>query len=290
VSPVRDGMRRPVYDRSLGSVNQFKRTRSAIKETGMKKNSSSSARPKQKGPAESKKTSVKTTTKLTVGIDLGDTQSNYCILDAEGDVLSEGTIRTTEGGFEQQFQSMKTCRIALETGTHSPWVSRQLETYGHDVIVANSRQVRLIYESDRKNDKVDARTLARLARIDKDLLHPIRHRGEKAQADLSMLRARDTLVQVRTKLINCARGMVKSVGGRLPSASGDYFARKSREHIPEAISDALTPVLDQIEQITAQLREYHKRIEKMAETEYAHTALMRQFRRASRRRPESPAS
>jgi transposase len=145
------------------------------------------------------------------------------------------------------------------------------------VIVANSRQVRLIYESDRKNDKVDARTLARLARIDKDLLHPIRHRGEKAQADLAMLRARDTLVQVRTKLINCARGMVKSVGGRLPSASGDYFGRKSREHIPEAIRGALTPVLDQIEQVTTQLREYHKQIEKMAERDYSQTELMRQI-------------
>jgi transposase len=65
-----------------------------------------------------------------------------------------------------------------------------LESYGHDVIVANARQVRVIYESDRKNDKVDARTLARLARIDKELLHPIRHRSEKAQADLAMLRAR----------------------------------------------------------------------------------------------------
>jgi len=214
---------------------------------------------------------------LTVGIDLGDKQSAYCILDAEGDVLSEGTIRTTEGGFEQQFQSMKACRIALETGTHSPWVSRLLQSYGHDVIVANARQLRIIYESDRKNDKVDARTLARLARIDKDLLHPIRHRGEKAQADLTMLRARDALVQVRTKLINCARGLVKSVGSRLPSASGDYFARKAREHLPEAIRDALTPLLDQIEQISTQLREYDKRIEQMAKKDYSLTQLMRQI-------------
>ena len=140
-----------------------------------------------------------------------------------------------------------------------------------------SRQVRLIYESDRKNDKVDARTLARLARIDKDLLHPIRHRSEKAQVDLAMLRARDALVQVRTKLINCARGMVKSVGGRLPGASGECFAKKVREHIPNAIRDALTPVLDQIEQIGTQLRDYDKRIEQMAKTDYASTKLMRQI-------------
>lgn len=244
----------------------------------MKKNSTSSSAqlPRRRRPAASKKTIAKTITKLTIGIDLGDQNSAYCVLDAGGDVLSEGTLRTSETGFAQQFQSMSACRIALETGTHSPWVSRLLQSYGHDVIVANSRQVRLIYESDRKNDKVDARTLARLARIDKDLLHPIRHRSEKAQVDLAMLRSRDALVQARTKLINCTRGMVKSVGGRLPGASGEYFAKKVREHIPDAIRDALTPVLDQIEQLSTQLRDCDKRIEQMAKTEYAPTKLMRQ--------------
>ncbi len=238
----------------------------------MKKNTTNSARPKPRQTV-----STKPTGKLTVGVDLGDKNSAYCVLDAEGEVLSEGTIRTTEGGFAQQFQNISACRIAMETGTHSPWVSRLLKKYGHDVLVANARQLRVIFESDRKSDKVDARTLARLARIDKELLHPIRHRREKAQTDLAMLRARDALVQVRTKLINCARGMVKSVGGRLPNASGEYFARKVREHIPDAIRDALTPVLDQIEQIGTQLRDYDKRIEQMAKTDYAATQLMRQI-------------
>ncbi len=244
----------------------------------MRKNTTvSSARPAKKRSATSGKTSIKTGTKMTIGIDLGDKQSAYCILDSDGEVLSEGTTRTTDGGFEQHFQSMRPCRIALETGTHSPWVSRLLQSYGHDVIVANARQVRVIYESDRKNDKVDARMLARLARVDKDLLHPIRHRSEKAQADLTMIRARDALVQVRTKLMNCVRGMVKSMGSRLPGASGECFARRVREHVPKAIRDALTPLLDQIEQISTQLREYDKRIEQMARTQYGHTQLMRQI-------------
>jgi transposase len=163
---------------------------------------SNPARSKRKRPAPSKKSAAKASTKLTIGIDLGDQNSAYCVLDTEGEVLSEGMVRTCETGFAQQFRNMSACRIALETGTHSPWVSRLLHGYGHDVIVANARQVRVIYESDRKNDKVDARTLARLARIDKNLLHPIRHRSEKAQVDLAMLRARDALVQVRTKLMN----------------------------------------------------------------------------------------
>ena len=129
----------------------------------------------------------KTTTTLltrTVGIDLGDQTSHYCILDEQGDIVSEGTLRTTEVGFREQFQCMARARIALETGTHSPWVSRCLEKLGHEVLVANARQVRIIYDNDRKTDKIDSCTLARLARVDKSLLHPIRHRSAEAQADL----------------------------------------------------------------------------------------------------------
>lgn len=244
----------------------------------MKKNNHvDAARKKQNGLDASQKTTAKNTTNLTVGIDLGDQTSAFCVLDAAGDIVAEGTVRTTESALEQQFQNMGSARIALETGTHSPWVSRLLQNYGHDVVVANARQVRVICESDRKNDKVDARTLARLARIDKDLLHPIRHRSAKAQCDLATLRARDALVQVRTKLVNCVRGMVKSVGGRLPGASADYFAKKVREHIPVSIHDAVTLLLDQIEQLSTQLRAYDKRIEQMAKAEYPATQLMRQI-------------
>ena len=104
-----------------------------------------------------------TTTLLTrtVGIDLGDQMSHYCVLDEQGDIVSEGTLRTTEAGFREQFQSMARARIVMETGTHSPWVSRYLEKLGHEVLVANARQVRIIYDNDRKTDKIDARTLAR---------------------------------------------------------------------------------------------------------------------------------
>jgi transposase len=120
----------------------------------LKRHSTSKAgRPKQKRPAASNKATAKTAAKQTIGIDLGDQNSAYCVLDAEGDVLSEGTLRTVENGFAQQFQGMSTYGIAIETGTHSLWVSRLLQSYGHEVIVANARQLRVIYESDRKNDK-----------------------------------------------------------------------------------------------------------------------------------------
>jgi transposase len=222
----------------------------------------------------------KTTTTLltrTVGIDLGDQMSHYCILDEQGDVVSEGTLRTAEAGFREQFQRMARARIAMETGTHSPWVSRYLEKLGHEVLVANARQVRIIYDNDRKTDKVDAGTLARLARVDKSLLHPIRHRSAEAQADLAVLRARDLLVAVRSTLINCVRGMVKSVGGRLPSASGAYFSTKVRDQLPGCISGALLPLLEEIENLTVRIRAYDKQIEELAKKKYPKTELMRQI-------------
>ena len=136
-------------------------------------------------PDAAQETATPPSPRRTVGIDLGDQTSHYCILDEQGDVISEGTMRTSEAGFHEQFRRMTRARIALETGTHSPWVSRLLEKLGHEVLVANARQVRAIYDNDRKADQIDARTLARLARLDKSLLHPIRHRSAEADARLS---------------------------------------------------------------------------------------------------------
>jgi transposase len=153
--------------------------------------------------------------KLTVGIDLGDRSSRYCILDEEGDVISEGSFATTKTGMEKVFEPMSRCRVAVETGCHSPWVSRQLTQLGHEVIVANARNVQLISQSTRKDDRLDARTLARLVRIDARLLCPVRHRGAEAQAHLAIIRARDALVRTRTLLVNAARGLTKSFGERL---------------------------------------------------------------------------
>ena len=128
---------------------------------------------------------------------------------------------------------MPRCRVALEVGVHSPWVSRHLTRLGHEVIGANARRVRLIAESTRKSDKLDARTLARLARVDPWLLSPIRHRSEQAQADLIMIRARAALVETRTALINVVRGLTKSFGERLPSSAG----YKVREELASPLSE-----------------------------------------------------
>jgi transposase len=143
--------------------------------------------------------------KLTVGLDLGDRSSWYCVLDEAGRVLLEQRVSTTRKALGEVFGGMPGSRVALETGVHSPWVSRLLSEVGHEVIVAHARNVRLIGESRKKDARLDAQTLARLARIDPELLCPVKHRSAKAQADLTVIRARAGLVRARTALVNPAR-------------------------------------------------------------------------------------
>src|ERR1700757_5341194 len=153
--------------------------------------------------------------RLTNGLDLGDRNSWYCVLDEAGQIQLEQRVRTTVKALQEVFGAMPRSRIALEIGTHSPWISRLLSDLGHEVIVANARKVRLIGGSRKKDDRLDAQTLARLARIDPELLYPVKHRSAQAQADLMMIRARAALVRARTGLANTARGLAKSYGERL---------------------------------------------------------------------------
>jgi transposase len=154
--------------------------------------------------------------KLTIGVDLGDRWSFYCVLDEAGKIILEQKVATKPEAMKQTFARIPRSLIALETGTHSPWVSRLLTQVGHEVLVAHAQKVQLITKSNRKDDRHDARTLARLARIDPELLGPVRHRSAQAQIHLTVIRARAELVRARTSLVNAARGLVKSYGQRLP--------------------------------------------------------------------------
>ncbi len=164
--------------------------------------------------------------KLTIGLDLGDRTSHYCILDEAGKVILEHRLPTTPKGIQQVFSRIPRSRIALETGSHSPWVSRQLTQMGHEVIVAHARNVRLIGESSRKDDQLDARTLARLARIDPGLLGPVRHRSAKAQIHLTVIRARATLVSARNSRVVASLDR-KGLGQGVLSGSAERRSRRN---------------------------------------------------------------
>lgn len=185
--------------------------------------------------------------KLTVGIDLGDRSSCYCILGEQGDALAEGSFPTTKAGVEKVFAAMPRCRVAMETGCHSPWVSRQLTQLGHEVVVANARQVQLIGQSTKKDDRLDARTLARLVRIDASLLCPVRHRGPEAQAHLAIIRARDVLVKARTQLVNAARGLTKSFGERLRKCGTEQVGVGLAAGVSPEIRAVIAPLLAEVE-------------------------------------------
>src|SRR5207244_5502495 len=128
------------------------------------------------------------------------------VLDEAGEVLLEQKVATTPEGMKQTFERIPRSLMALETGTHSPWVSRLLKELGHEGLVAHAQKVNLITKSTRKDDPHDARTLARLTRIDPELLGPVRHRSAKAQINLTVTRARPALGSARPALENAARG------------------------------------------------------------------------------------
>jgi transposase len=174
------------------------------------------------------------------------------------------------------FGARKRCRIAMEVGTHSPWVSRLLGGMGHEVIVANARQVQLISASSRKDDRLDAQTLARLARVDPQLLRPIRHRSEKAQAHLMSIRVRAALVETRTGLVNTVRGLAKSVGERLPSCDTDQMGVGRGEGLPRQLLETLQPLLEVVESLTEKIKESDATIEQIARSEYPETELLKQ--------------
>ena len=213
---------------------------------------------------------------ITVGLDLGDRFSHFCVLDGEGAVLEEDRVRTTPEALRERFGAMKPMVLAMEVGTHSPWVSRGLSELGHDVVVANPAKLRMIYLSPRKSDRADAMMLARVARLDRALLPPIHHRSRGTQQDLQVLQTRNALVKTRTQWINHVRGLAKALGYRLPSCSARSFHKRAAKELPEALRETLGPLIELMGTLTARIVEYDKKIERLAREKYPEVEVLRQ--------------
>ena len=216
--------------------------------------------------------------RLTVGVDLGDQWSHYCILGLEGETVVEGQLRTTREDITEFFQALNSARVVFEVGTHSPWVQEVIGGCGHEVLVANPRLMEGSKRRKRKNDRIDANKLARLGRVDPQSLHPIQHRNREVRQDLVVLRARDALVAARTELINATRGLVKSMGTRLPKCSSASFAEKVEGTVPAELRDALLPLVRMTAALSDCIQEYDEKIEKLGREKYGHTALLRQVK------------
>jgi transposase len=229
--------------------------------------------PEDKGVADWERPNLD---RLTVGVDVGDQWSNYCILGLGGETLAEGQFKSQPAEVREFFQDLAESRVAMEVGTHSAWMREVICELGHEVLVANSRRMQGSKRRRRKNDRIDAARLARLGRVDPSSLYPIQHRSTEVREDLLVLRAREVLVESRTKLISAVRSMVKTVGARVPSSSSDAFSRKAAAEIPQQIRDTAQPLLNLIAQLSDEIKSFDKKIEQMAEEKYQHTKLLRQ--------------
>ena len=223
-------------------------------------------------------TSKQNSMNLTLGLDMGDKHTKFAVLDSEGELVEEGTVRTTPDDFKRVFGRFSEVTMALEVGPHSRWASQTLSELGHLVYVANPRQLKLIYGSTDKDDRLDAERLARLARVDSKLLHPITHRSDDAQADLETLKARDVLVEVRTKLVNHVRAVLKSFGIRVKGRAGDTFPEKVLEVTPESLRSGILALLDTYREVSTKIKSLTKAAERLCEEKYKkETELLQQI-------------
>lgn len=215
---------------------------------------------------------------LTIGLDLGDKHTVGCVLSCEGEVLETFRMATTPAAVRRTMEGFASSCVVLEVGTHSPWMSRQIEGAGHELIIANPRRVRLIAENDSKTDEVDAELLARLARVDPELLKPIVHRVEQAQRDRVLLLARDGLVRCRTQLVNQVRGFAKSLGHRMPSSSTEAFPRRVRERFEDEVFPGQSAMLELIDRLSEEIAAMDREAERLCKERYPEAGVMRQVK------------
>jgi transposase len=212
--------------------------------------------------------------KKVIGMDLGDKKNVVVVFDEEGQEVVKTNISNTAPQVQKFFAKHPGAVVVIEAGTHSPWISRLLSGMGHEVCVGNPRKLRAIWDADDKSDERDARILALMYRLEPRLLHAIQHRGEQAQADLEMIKARDALVRMRASLVNHARGTVKAMGCRIPSCSVEAFGWRAPAQIPTIMWNALAPIVETITDLTLRIKEIDKQIRYLCRDRYPETQYL----------------
>jgi len=212
----------------------------------------------------------KRSTKLSavvVGVDLGDRASHLCMVNAAGERVLERKVPTTQASLGKVFGALGPCRVVLEAGTQARWVSGLLEGAGHSVAVVNPRKMRRIYENEDKSDVVDARELAEAGLTRWGRLPRATLRDGAGQAKLDVLRVRDLLVRQRTAAVNLCRSLLKQEGVAVRKGSTEAFARRARPAVPEGLGTALSPLLDEIESLTARVKDLDREVDALGSRE-----------------------
>lgn len=213
---------------------------------------------------------------VTIGLDVGDRTTHLCALDSSREVLARSSFPTTREGVRGGLSDWPGSAVFLEAGSQSPWMSAALRSSGHRVHVVDPRRVSLISKDHRKTDKRDAELLARLGSAMPELLGSVHHRGEQAQADLSVVRVRDHLVRMRTQCIQQARGLLKAFGVRVPGATSRGFHCKAAVVVPELLRPALDPLLSLIGSLCERLDALDAELERLANARYPEVTWLRQ--------------
>ena len=214
---------------------------------------------------------------FTLGLDLGDRSHYVCVLDATGQILHEGPLLNERVALALLLTQYPAATVALEAGTHSPWISRYLTDLGATVIVANPRKLHAITRHERKCDRRDAVMLARLARADKALLHPIEHGSAQAQHDLLGLKLRDSLVRTRVNLINTVRFTLKSLGHVVSNPSSEAFHKSILTAVPAECLPVVQPVLAVLALITDQIKTLERDLVTRSQRDYPVTQRLQQI-------------
>jgi transposase len=214
---------------------------------------------------------------FTLGLDLGDRCHHVCVLDATGEIIREGALTNTRPALAKLLAEFPKATVALEAGTHSPWISRFLTGCGATVLVANPRKLHAISRNERKCDRRDAQMLARLARVDPALLHPIQHGSAQAQHDLLGLKLRDALVRTRVNLINAVRFTLKSLGHPVRNPSSESFHKTVLADVPADCLPVVQPLLTILAQVTAEIKSMERDLVQRSRTDYPVTQRLQQI-------------
>ena len=214
---------------------------------------------------------------FTLGLDLGDRSHHVCVLDATGQIVREAALANTRPALAQLLVDFPRATVALEAGTHSPWISRYLTEHGATVLVANPRKLHAISRSERKCDRRDAQMLARLARVDPALLHPIQHGTAQAQHDLLGLKLRDALVRTRVNLINAVRFTLKSLGHSVRNPSSESFHKTVLADVPADCLPVVQPLLTVLAHVTEQIKTMERDLVQRGKKDYPATQRLQQI-------------
>jgi len=215
-------------------------------------------------------------TQITIGLDLGDRRHTYYVLEGAGKMAREGSLGNTREQLATMARSYPGATVVMEAGTHSPWVSRFLQELGLRVIVANPRKTRAIYQNERKSDRRDAMMLARLARMDPTLLHPVEHGSQEAQQDMLQLKLRDSLVRARVALINAVRFTLKSLGYPVSNPSSERFHKLVLSEVPESIGEMIAHNVAALAELTQRIKALEVSISRLAAERYPETIYLQQ--------------